>query len=138
MAKEKAVEFLKMLEGDEKLHSRIQEKTPAEVAETARGLSFDFTEEELNAAVAEMKAERARQKEPVSLPAESLDRVVGGMFGEGETAPDGHELGCLLSWHGNDWQEEHKVYCHKESLCDHHFYVCLVTSNKSHNLYMDS
>ena len=76
--------------------------------------------------------------QPVSLPAESLDRVVGGMFGEGETAPDGHELGCLLSWHGNDWQEEHKVYCHKESLCDHHFYVCLVTSNKSHNLYMDS
>ena len=138
MAKENAVEFLKMLEGDSGLHEQVREKSPAEVAEIARGLSFDFSEEELNEAVDELRELRARQNEPVSMPPERLDKVVGGMFGDGETAPDGHELGCMLSWHGNDWQEEHKIYCQKQNLCDHHFHVCLCTSNRSHDLYMDS
>ena len=138
MAKESAIEFLKMLEGDEKLHEQIREKTPAEVAEIARALSFDFTESELNAAIEEIKAMRARQSELVSMPVEQLDRVTGGIFGDGETAPDGHELGCVIPWHGNDWQEEHKIYCKKQNLCDKHFHVCLITSNRSHNPYMDS
>jgi len=137
MAKESAVEFLKMLEGDEKLREQIREKTTAEVAEVARGLSFDFTEDELNAAVEEVKAMRAEQTGPISLPPEKLDRAVGGIFGDGETAPDGHELGCVIPWHGNDWQEEHKIYCKKMNLCDRHFHVCLITSNRHHDLYMD-
>lgn len=138
MAKESAIEFLKMLEGDEKLHEQIREKTLAEVAEIARGLSFDFTESELNAAIEEIKAMRARQSEPVSVPVEQLDRVAGGIFGDGETAPDGHELGCVIPWHGNEWQEEHKIYCKKMNLCDKHFHVCPITPNRSHDLYMDS
>ena len=104
------------------------------VGEYSRGHAEGFR----NIPVDELRELRARQNEPVSMPPERLDKVVGGMFGDGETAPDGHELGCMLSWHGNDWQEEHKIYCQKQNLCDHHFHVCLCTSNRSHDLYMDS
>ena len=69
---------------------------------------------------------------------EELDRFSGGTFGDGETAPDGHEMGCVLSWHGNNWQEKNKIYCSRQSLCDKYFHVCLLTPNRSHDPYMDS
>ena len=47
-------------------------------------------------------------------------------------------MNWVIPWHGNDWQEEHKIYCKKQNLCDKHFHVCLITSNRSHNPYMDS
>ena len=138
MAREQTIEFLKLLETDEALLDRVREKSPDEVAEIAHGLSFDITGEELEAAIKELKAERARQHKPKALSVDQLDRVVGGAFGDGETAPDGHEMGCMLSWHGNEWQEKNKIYCHKMNLCDKYFHVCLMQPNRSHNPYMDS
>ena len=49
MAREQTIEFLKLLETDEALLDRVREKSPDEVAEIARGLSFDITGEELEA-----------------------------------------------------------------------------------------
>lgn len=138
MAKEQAIEFLKLLETDEALHEQIREKTLNEVAEIARGLSFDITEDDLNTAIMEFKEERAKQLELESLPADKLDRVAGGMFFDGEDAPDGHEMGCLISYHGDKWQEKNKTYCQKQNLCDKHFHVCLSNPNRSHNIFMDS
>ncbi len=138
MAKEQAIEFLKLLESDEALRRQIQEKTPKEVAEIARSLSFGITEDDLNTAIAELRAKRAGQQDLEQVPDSSLDSVAGGAFWDGETAPDGHEMGCMLTYHGNTWQEENKIYCHRQSLCDKYFHVCLSNPNRSHNPYMDS
>ncbi len=56
----------------------------------------------MNTATTELKEERAEQPELESLPADKLDRVVGGMFFDGEDAPDGHEMGCLISINGRN------------------------------------
>ena len=140
MAKKQAIEFLKLLDTDDALQEQLQEKTPKEAAEIARGLSFDFTEDELKQAIAVLKAERAKQNEPEMLTPESLDTAVGGMFWDGETAPDGHEMGCFISWHGDRWQEKNGIYCGKMNLCDRQFHVCLSTPNRNgkHDLIMDS
>lgn len=138
MAKEQAIEFLKLLESDEALHEKLRNCSPQEAAQAARGLSFDVTEAELAEAVDELRSQRATQNKPELVPDSGLDKVVGGMFGDGESAPDGHEMGCFLRWYGNEWQEKNKIYCQKMNLCDKHFHVCLLNPNRSHNPIMDS
>ena len=140
MAKEQAMEFLKLLDTDEALQEQLREKTPKEAAEVARGLSFDVTEDELTQAAAALKAERANPGELEKLTLEKLDTAVGGMFWDGELAPDGHEMGCLLSWYGDQWQEKNGIYCGKMNLCNRQFHVCLSTPNRNgrHDLIMDS
>ena len=140
MAKKQAMEFLKLLDSDEALQEQLREKTPKEAAAIARALSFNVTEEELTQAAAALRAERANQSEPEKLTPESLDTAVGGMFWDGETAPDGHEMGCFISWYGDQWQEKNGIYCGKMNLCDRQFHVCLSTPNKNgkHDLIMDS
>ncbi len=140
MAKKQAIEFLKLLDTDEALQEQLREKTPKEAAEVARGLSFDVTEDELTQAAAALKAERANPGELEKLTLEKLDTAVGGMFWDGELAPDGHEMGCLLSWYGDQWQEKNGIYCGKMNLCNRQFHVCLSTPNRNgkHDLIMDS
>ena len=140
MAKKQAIEFLKLLDTDEALQEQLRKKTPKEAAEVARGLSFDVTEDELTQAAAALKAERANPGKLEKLTLEKLDTAVGGMFWDGELAPDGHEMGCLLSWYGDQWQEKNGIYCGKMNLCNRQFHVCLSTPNKNgkHDLIMDS
>ena len=140
MAKKQAIEFLKLLDTDEALQEKLREKTPKEAAEVARGLSFDVTEDELTQAAAALKAERANPGGLEKLTLEKLDTAVGGMFWDGELAPDGYEVGCLLSWYGDQWQEKNGIYCGKMNLCNKQFHVCLSTPNRNgkHDLIMDS
>ena len=140
MAKEQAMQFLKLLDSDEALQEQLRDKTPKDAVEVARGLSFDITEDELTQAAAALKAERANQVDLEKLTLENLDTVAGGVFWDGETAPDGHELGCAIFWYGNQWQEKNGIYCGKMNLCDRHFHVCLSTPNRNgkHDLIMDS
>ena len=140
MAKKQALEFLKLLDADEALQEQLREKTPEEAAEVARGLSFDVTADELTEAAEALKAERAHQDEPEKLTLETMDAAAGGMFWDGETAPDGHEMGCFISWYGDQWQEKNRIYCGKMNLCDRQFHVCLSTPNRNgkHDLIMDS
>ena len=53
------------------------------ISEIARKLGYDFTDEEF-----EVDSKKLSDKE--------LENVSGGMFGFGEDAPDGHEVGCFF------------------------------------------
>ena len=53
------------------------------ISEIARKLGYDFTDEEF-----EVDIKKLSDKE--------LENVSGGMFGFGEDAPDGHEVGCFF------------------------------------------
>ena len=140
MAKKQAMEFLKLLDSDEALQEQLREKTPKEAAAIARALSFNVTEESKELKEAKEEAERANQGEPEKLTLENLGTAVGGMFWDGESAPDGHEMGCFISWYGDQWQEKNGIYCGKMNLCDRQFHVCLSTPNRNgkHDLIMDS
>ena len=82
---------------DEALRDRVMEEGAAEVVEIAKELGFDMTVEELEEA---MKALRqAAMQETKELSLEEMDQAAGGTFWGGEDAPDGHEMGCLASYH---------------------------------------
>ena len=123
MAKKQAMEFLKLFDTDEALQEQLREKSPKEAAEVARGLSFDVTEDELTQAAAALRAERANQSEPEKLTPESLDAAVGGMFWDGESAPDGHEMGCVWVYHHYNYQKENNIWCNKSYYCDNHYKI---------------
>ena len=93
MSVENAKKFKKDLEENEELKANVKKELEALkdsgkkeselLPEIARKLGYDFTDEEF---------------EEVSkvLSDEELANVSGGMFGFGEDAPDGHEVGCFF------------------------------------------
>jgi len=100
---------------DEALRGRMMEKESAEVVEIAKELGFDMTVEELEEA---MKALRqAAMQETKELSLEEMDQAAGGTFWGGEDAPDGHEMGCALTWHGYSWSKEKNIWCNKSFYC---------------------
>ena len=93
MSVENARKFKKDLEENEELKENVKKELEALkdsgkkeselLPEIARKLGYDLTSEEF---------------EEVSkvLSDEELANVSGGMFGLGEDAPDGHEVGCFF------------------------------------------
>ena len=140
MALENARKFLEQVMKDKALRARTAEKEPVEVVAIARELGFDVTAEELMQAEQALKNAAGNAETPVELNADDIDKVVGGMAFCGEDAPDGHEMGCFISWYGDQWQEKNGIYCGKMNLCDRQFHVCLSTPNRNgkHDLIMDS
>ena len=140
MALENAKRFLEQVMKDKALRARVAEKEAGEVVAIAKELGFDVTAEELMQAEQALKNAAGNAETPVELNADDMDKVVGGMAFFGEDAPDGHEMGCFISWYGDQWQEKNGIYCGKMNLCDRQFHVCLSTPNRNgkHDLIMDS
>ena len=115
MAREDAKRLLQDILADETKLAQLQEKSLGEAAEVARSLGYDVTEEEVAAELEEYRSIQAEQ--PVELIEDELDKVAGGIFGEGEIAPDGHEMGCILSWHGKSWARDNREWCDHNYFC---------------------
>lgn len=115
MALENAKEFLKRVMSDKALCARVGEKEPTEVVEIAKELGFDVTVEELEGAVKALR--QAAMQELKELNFDEMDKAVGGTFWGGEDAPDGHEMGCAITWHHYNWQKEHNIWCNQSFYC---------------------
>ena len=103
MSVENVKKFRKDLEENEELKNNVKKelevfkdsgkKEKELIPEIARKLGYDFT-------VEEFKEESSKLKE---VNDKELANVSGGVFGLGDDAPDGNEVGCLLnyyiSWH---------------------------------------
>lgn len=111
MKPEKAKEFLELVIKDETLRSRLAEKGPDEAAAIARELGFDVTAEELTQAEKELRKLPQDCENPEQLSPDDLDTVAGGGLWRGEDAPDGHEMGCNLTYHGYDWSRSTGNWC---------------------------
>lgn len=117
MKLEKAKEFLELVIKDEVLRSRLAEKEPYEAAAIAGELGFDVTAEELIQAGNELRRQPNNGEMPEVLSLDDLDTVAGGSFWGGEDAPDGHEMGCALSYHGYDWSRSTGNWCKSDYYC---------------------
>ena len=115
MALENARAFLEQVMKDKALRARTAEKEPAEVVAIARELGLEATAEELEQAV---KAMRQEAGEPKELTPDELDKAAGGTWWTGEDAPDGHEMGCAISWHHYMYQKENNIWCNLAYYCN--------------------
>ena len=117
MSKQEAQRLLQGALADEDLLAQLQEKSIEEATETAHGLGYDATAEEIADEFEEYRKTKASE-EPIEMLEEELDQVAGGIFfGPAETAPDGHEMGCFWTWHGKKWQHENDVWCRRDYFC---------------------
>ena len=57
-------------------------------------------------------------REPKELTPDELDKAAGGTWWTGEDAPDGHEMGCAISWHHYTYQKENNIWCNMSYYCD--------------------
>ena len=114
MATENAMKFYEELQNNEELKAKASAaKGPEDLVAIAVDAGFDITWEDLEAVEWELRKSVARTTDGhvAELSEGELDDIAGGELWLGETAPDGHEMGCFLPYHGRDWQYEHRIRC---------------------------
>ena len=116
MSKETAKKLIAELQTNNELKAKIKDiSDPAELAAKAVEMGYDVTLDELVEAEKKFKTEKAKK---TRLSVEELEAVAGGMVWHGEDAPDGHEMGCVVSYHDYDYQEEAGIWCEDNYYCD--------------------
>ena len=105
---------------DQALRAKVGDKTPEEIAQMAVEMGLEVTAREL--AEAEKELRRSGTQSAVELSPEEIDKVAGGMFWCGEDAPDGYEMGCLVTFHHYDYSEENDVWCSSNHFCRSGYY----------------
>ena len=115
MALENARKFLEQVLKDKALRACTAEKEPAEVVAIAKELGFDVTAEELEEAVKAMRKAAGEAAKELSI--DELGKVAGGIFWTGEDAPDGHEMGCFMTYHHHQWSVDNNIWCKSTFYC---------------------
>ena len=117
MSKETAQKLITELQTNKELKAKIKGITDTEqLVKAAVDAGYDVTAEEMTAAEKEFRSEKAKK---TKLSVEELDAVAGGAVWKGEDAPDGHEMGCLASYHDYDYQKDTGTWCQDSYYCDH-------------------
>ncbi len=136
MAMEQAAQFLQEMRTNEKIKERLgdlseitdEKRAYGLLADAAKNAGFEVTEEELEEAVKARQQELLQQAGEVSesiqsLKVEDLDQVAGGYWWAADDSPiDGHELFCLLTYHGIEWSKENDDWCTKNYIFKDWYY----------------
>ena len=77
------------------------------------------TAAELTQAELALRRASAKGEENMELSVNDLDQVAGGDFWTGDDAPDGHEMGCFITYHQWWTCEENKWWCHNYYYGEH-------------------
>ncbi len=116
MSKETAKKLIAELQTNNELKAKIKDiSDPAELAAKAVEMGYDVTLDELVEAEKKFKTEKAKK---TRLSVEELETVAGGMVWQGEDAPDGHEMGCAVSYHDYYYQKDTGTWCKDNYYCD--------------------
>ncbi len=119
MSKETAKKLIAELQTNEELKAKVQGITdPGQLVKVAADAGYDVTAEEMIAAEKEFRTEKAKK---TKLSVDELDAVAGGAVWQGEDAPDGHELGCGVSYHDYDYQKENNIWCQESYYCEQNY-----------------
>ena len=122
MSKETAKKLIAELETNAELKAKVSGITDAaELLKIANESGYDVTMEELTEAEREYKRDKAAETDE-KLSFDDLEGVAGGGLWTGDDAPDGHEMGCAISYHGTDWQIENNIWCTKHWYCQKSLY----------------
>ena len=115
MSLENAKLFLEKVISDGELRKDVQKKESVDVLAKAKELGYECTAEELDTAVEEYR--KGSGNSDTKLEAQDLDHFAGGYLWQGDEASDGHEMGCLLTYHSYSWSEENNEYCSSSYYC---------------------
>lgn len=131
MAIEKAVEFLQEMRADDSFREKLkdlkaqtEEKILEAYAETAKKTGLDLTIEELKEAAQSLgkqieQSTDAAAEDIRKLDDEDLENVAGGALWRGDDSEiDGHELFCILTYHGAEWSLENNEWCHSNYMTE--------------------
>lgn len=122
MAMENVMKLYEELQKNKELQAKINSAETLEaIAAIALEAGFDVSAEDLKAGEQKIRNNVAKSTDEqiTRLSMSELDSVAGGDLGNSEDAPDGHEMGCFLTWHGLQWQLDNNIEC-KES----HYRFC--------------
>jgi hypothetical protein len=73
------------------------------------------TAEELEEAVKAMRKAAGEATKELSL--DEMGKTAGGIFWTGEDAPDGHEMGCFMTYHHHQWSVDNNIWCKSTFYC---------------------
>ena len=130
MAIEKAKELLKTIRtapnSKELLKDAAEPRSEEDMirlcAQIAPKPGFDVTEKEIRDAITAAAQER-REKTAADiekLTDDEMEKATGGAedkLWQGEDAPDGHEMGCLITYHGWYWSRDNDTWCRENYWC---------------------
>ncbi len=124
MSKNAAMDFINELRTNVELYDRSLEiGSVDEMVEFAREAGYNVTAEDLVGAETEARRllsdESDKAVNMVTLSSEELSSVAGGEFFTGEEASDGHEMGCILAYHGKHFEEA----CVSNFYCMSNYYM---------------
>ena len=115
MAADNAKAFIEKMLSDPELQEKVGSAGPEDITGIAKELGFDTSAEEIEKVYKEMRS--ASGDIPEELSEDEIDNIAGGRVWCGEDAPDDHEMGCSIFYHGYSWQEENDVWCKKNYFC---------------------
>ena len=118
-----AKRFFDALQTDDVLANKVKSADPNDIVKIAADSGFDFTIEDLCVAEKDLRKKIAKDtdRQIREISVNELDSAAGGDYGMGCEAPDGHELGCLITWHHDDYQIENKIWCKGACICENSF-----------------
>ena len=120
MSKENAQKLFAELKTNKELREKIQSyDTTADIVKAAVEAGYNVTEAELAEAEQELRKQVAQRTDAQSeeLSPDKLENAAGGMLFFGETAPDGHEMGCFMLYHYEGWQLRNNISCKDKFFC---------------------
>ena len=124
MSKETAKKLIAELETNEELKAKIEGITdPEELLKIANDSGYDVTLEELVEAEKESRKAKAAETD-AKLSFDDLEDAAGGKAWDGEDAPDGHEMGCFVSYHQSDYAKKNDIWCKNHFYCSQGRYDC--------------
>ena len=117
MSKENAQKLFTELETNKELREKLSGlEKPADIVKAAAEAGYEITEAELIEAEKELRKQRAQKTDELS--PDELESASGGTFWQGEDAPDGHELGCYLSYYRLGYQLNNNYWCRSDHFCN--------------------
>lgn len=118
------MEFTKKLIEDIQTNEELMAKCsstndPEELTKILNDAGYDVTKEEILTAEKEIKSQISKSSDESIeiLSADKFEEVVGGWF-DLEEAPDGHDIGCVLTYHGEGWCRDNNTYCRNTYFCN--------------------
>ena len=120
MSKKTVKKFIDELGKNEELRAKVQGVSDlSETVKIAADMGYDLTIEELMKVDKELRREQSEKTDETvkELSADELGEAAGGLVWKGEDAPDGHEMGCAIFYHGYSYQFDKGLWCNKSYWC---------------------
>ncbi|MBO6301812.1 MAG: Nif11-like leader peptide family natural product precursor [Ruminiclostridium sp.] len=118
MSKEIAKKLMAELGTNEELRAKVKGVTDTEeLLKIAVEAGYDVTMEDLTEIEKDLRKEQANKTDD-KLSFDEIEEVAGGRYWRGDLAPDGHEMGCVISYHQSGYSRDNDQWCSSNYYCN--------------------